>query len=126
MNLLDKPRATIGHTRFGKDRLRAGGERPRHGVSAAATTIHLSGEIDILTSQAVRERLLLILRYSTNLLIIDLSGVAFCDASGLAVLVGIQRRARAAGITLALAAPRPSTAKLLRITGLDRSLPMVA
>lgn len=43
-----------------------------------------------------------------------------------AVLVGIQHRARAQGITVALAAPRPYMSQLLRITGLDRSLPMVA
>lgn len=33
---------------------------------------------------------------------------------------------RAQGGTVALAAPRPYMSQLLRITGLDRSLPMVA
>jgi anti-sigma B factor antagonist len=93
---------------------------------SAPTTIHLSGEIDIFTSPALRRRLVEVLQSSTSLLILDLSGVSFCDASGLAVLVGIQHRARLLGITLALAAPRPFMSKLLRITGLDRSLPMTA
>ncbi|WP_285776530.1 STAS domain-containing protein [Microtetraspora sp. NBRC 13810] len=96
------------------------------GDRSASTTVHLSGEIDLLTSPALRERLLAALRSSASLLILDLSGVSFCDASGLAVLVGIQRRARPMGITLALAAPRPHMSKLLRITGLDRHLPVTA
>ncbi|MGW4797295.1 DUF5994 family protein [Nonomuraea sp. NPDC004297] len=94
--------------------------------SSKPTTVHLSGEIDIFTSAALRRQLLSTLNYSTSLLIIDLSGVTFCDAGGVGVLVGIQRRARSMGITLALTAPRPFMSRLLRITGLDRGLPMVA
>ncbi|WP_433435555.1 STAS domain-containing protein [Nonomuraea sp. CA-141351] len=92
---------------------------------SAPTTVRLSGEIDIFTSPALRSRLLSILKSSRSMLILDLSAVSFCDASGLGVMVGIQHRARLMGITLALAAPRPSMSKLLRITGLDRSLPLV-
>ncbi|SEN72420.1 STAS domain-containing protein [Nonomuraea pusilla] len=89
------------------------------------TTVHLSGEIDIFTSAALRRQLMSTLHYSTSLLILDLSQVSFCDAGGLAILVGIQHRARPMGITLALTAPRPFMTRLLHITGLDRSLPMV-
>ncbi|PZG39043.1 anti-sigma factor antagonist [Spongiactinospora gelatinilytica] len=110
--------------RTGKGGPRAGAVAA--GSCAAATTIRLTGEIDIFTSHALRERLLRVLCYSTNLLVLDLSEVSFYDASGLAVLVGIQRRARAMGITLALAAPRPYVSKLLRITGLGRSLRVLA
>ena len=90
------------------------------------TIVHLSGEIDIFTSAALRQQLMDTLHYSTSVLILDLSGVTFCDAGGLGVLAGLQRRARPMGITLALTAPRPFMSRLLRITGLDRSLPMMA
>ncbi|MBE1588316.1 STAS domain-containing protein [Nonomuraea angiospora] len=90
------------------------------------TTVRLSGDIDIFTSAALRRQLMDTLHYSTSLLILDLSGVTFCDAGGLGVLVGIQHRARSMGITVALTAPRPFMSRLLRITGLDRGLPMVA
>jgi anti-sigma B factor antagonist len=90
------------------------------------TVIRLTGEIDIFSSAALRRQLLDTLHHSTSLLIVDLSQVSFCDASGLAVLVGIQHRARPRGITLVLTAPRPFMSRLLHITGLDRSLPMVA
>lgn len=93
---------------------------------SAPTTVHLSGEIDIFTSKALRQQLLTTLRYSTGLLVLDLSQMSSCDVSGLAVLVGIQRRARAQGVTVALTAPRPYMSQLLHTTGLDRSLPMMA
>jgi anti-anti-sigma factor len=92
----------------------------------APTVIRLSGEIGVLTAHKLRERLLDSLRFSTSLLILDLSDVSLVDASGLAVIVGIQRRAKAMGITLALSAPCPYVSKLLRATGLDRRLPLMA
>jgi anti-anti-sigma factor len=57
-----------------------------------------------------------------TLLVLDLSSMWFCDAAGAAVLIGTQRRATALGITIRLAAPRSTVAKVLRITGLDRRL----
>ena len=90
------------------------------------TIARLEGELDIATTPALRERLFGVLGPGVRLLVIDLSGVSFCDVSGLAVLIGTQRRARARGITVRLAAPRPQMAKLLRITGLDRSLTICA
>ncbi|MEV4570296.1 STAS domain-containing protein [Nonomuraea sp. NPDC049419] len=90
------------------------------------TILRLYGEIDLFTSADLREQLLSALHYSTSLLVLDLSEVSFCDAAGLAVLVDVQQRARPMGITLALASPRPFMSRLLRITGLDRALPMVA
>jgi anti-anti-sigma factor len=86
----------------------------------------LEGDLDIASTPALRERLLGVLSPGVRLLVIDLSGVSFCDVAGLAVLIGTQRRARARGVTVRLAAPRPQMARLLRITGLDRSLTICA
>jgi anti-anti-sigma factor len=86
----------------------------------------LEGDLDIATTPALRERLLGVLSPGVRLLVIDLSGVSFCDVAGLAVLIGTQRRARARGITVRLAAPRPQMARLLRITGLDCSFTICA
>jgi anti-anti-sigma factor len=79
----------------------------------------LEGELDVATTPTLRERLLSVFRPGMRLLIIELSGVSFCDVSALAVLVGTQRRAGTLGVTVRLAAPRPQLTKLLRITGLD-------
>jgi anti-anti-sigma factor len=89
---------------------------------SAHTIARLRGDIDVATAPALRERLAALLRLRPGLLVLDLSEVGFCDAAGLAVLIGTQRRATLLGATLRLAAPRPQVAKVLRATGLDRSL----
>lgn len=86
----------------------------------------LSGELDITCVPALREQLLGLLRPGTGRLVIDLSGVSYADASGLAVLVGTGRRAGLLGGFLRLAAPAPAVAKVLRVTGLHRQLDVFA
>ena len=79
----------------------------------------VSGEIDIASAPVLREQLLGLLRPPASRIVIDLSGVTFCDASGLAVLVAASRRAGLLDGVLRLAAPAPLTATVLRLTGLD-------
>jgi anti-sigma B factor antagonist len=54
----------------------------------------------------------------------DLSGVPFIDSSGLGVLIGALRRAREAGGELRVVSGDDAVVKILRITGLDRVLPL--
>jgi anti-anti-sigma factor len=90
----------------------------------AHTIARLRGELDVATAPALRERLAALLRLQMPmpLLVLDLAEVWFCDAAGLAVLIGTQRRATALGTTLRVAAPRSQVARVLNATGLDRSL----
>lgn len=91
--------------------------------SAGDVTIaELAGELDIASVPALREQLVGLLRPRSSQLVIDLSKVVFCDASGLAVLVGTARRARLLGGFLRLAAVSPPVSEALQITGLCRSL----
>jgi anti-anti-sigma factor len=101
----------------------AGGtfRRPRAVPPGGRTIIRLSGALDIDAAPALRERLIDVLHRGAGLLVLDLSQVLSCDASGLAVLIGTQRRARLMGSIVRLAAPSPPVTKLLRSTGLDRS-----
>jgi anti-anti-sigma factor len=92
----------------------------------AVTIVSLEGELDIATTPALRERLLNVFRPGVRLLVIDLSGVSFCDVSPLAVLVATQRRAGRLGITVRLSAPRPQVMRLLRVTGLDQCFTICA
>jgi anti-sigma B factor antagonist len=48
-----------------------------------------------------------------------MSGVEFCDSTGMNVLLSSLRRARERGGQLELAAPRPPVRKILQVTGLD-------
>jgi anti-sigma B factor antagonist len=86
------------------------------------TIAELTGELDIASAPALREQLLSLLRPGSSRLVIDLSRVSFCDASGLAVLVNTGRRARLLGGFLRLAAVSPQVGRVLDITGLHRHL----
>jgi anti-anti-sigma factor len=94
---------------------------PGHG-RPGRTIVALHGDLDIASTPALRQHLIGTLHHSGRILILDLGEVTFCDAAGLAVLIGTQRRAAALGITVHLANPRPQVAKMLRMTGLDRKL----
>ena len=63
-------------------------------AAGGITIAGLSGELDIARTPALREQLLRLLRPGSSRLVIDLSKVSHCDASGLAVLIGTGRRAR--------------------------------
>jgi anti-sigma B factor antagonist len=88
------------------------------------TIAGLAGELDIASAPALREQLLSLLRPGSSRLVIDLSKVSICDASGLAVLVGVSRRARLLGGFLRLAAVSPQADRILHVTGLHRHLPV--
>jgi len=86
------------------------------------TIAELAGELDIASAPALREQLLSLLRPGSSQLVVDLSKVSFCDASGLAVLVSTGRRARLLGGFLRLAAASSLVDAALHITGLHRNL----
>ncbi len=101
--------------------------RPAHGRPGAdpptvRTIVRLAGALDAAAAPALRERLIGLLRPGLRLLVLDLSRVPSCDSTGLAVLIGAERRARVLGIAMRLAAPSVPVAALLHRTGLDRNL----
>jgi anti-anti-sigma factor len=89
--------------------------RGQNGYTIAA----IGGDLDIASVPALREQLREVLGPDASRMVVDLSGVTFCDASGLAVLIGIRRRAGLLGGVLRLAAPAPPVVAVLRLTGLD-------
>ena len=99
---------------------------PGLGVAARTaggiTIAELTGELDVAGAPVLRDQLLSLLRPGSSRLIVDLSGVSFCDASGLAVLVNTGRRARLLGGFLRLAAVSPEAGRVLTLTGLHRRL----
>jgi anti-anti-sigma factor len=85
---------------------------------AGYTVATISSDLDIACAPVLGEQLLGVLGPHASRIIIDLSRVTFCDASGLAALVGVDRRARLLDSVLRLAAPAPPVAAVLRLTGL--------
>ena len=53
---------------------------------------------------------------------LDLTALSFMDSSGLSVLIEAWRLATGEGGGVALAAPQPQVARILRTTGLDRRI----
>ncbi|MEU9984848.1 STAS domain-containing protein [Streptomyces sp. NPDC050856] len=85
--------------------------------------IALAGEFDLAAAPAVRTRALELLENGHPDLVADLSGVTFCDSSGLGALVGIWRCAKDADGSLTLAAVPDRLGRLLSVTGMDTFLP---
>jgi anti-sigma B factor antagonist len=80
----------------------------------------VQGEIDLYTVPRLQRELTSVLTAGGPVrLIVDLSGVDFCDSTGVNVLLAGHRQAREAGGDLELAAPRPAVRKILQVTGLE-------
>lgn len=80
----------------------------------------VAGEIDLYTAPKLHSGLMNALAASGPIrLVVDMTGVEFCDSTGMNVLLAAQRRAREAGGDLQLASPRPAIRKVLQVTGLE-------
>ena len=85
--------------------------------------VSVAGELDIATAEQAYIFISDVIDAWPGPVSVDLSGLTFCDASGLGVLARVARHARQAGRQLKLIAARPSLLKIMRITGLDRAFP---
>jgi anti-sigma B factor antagonist len=74
-----------------------------------------------LTSAVIRSK-----SSPTARLVLDLEGLRFIEAGGLRALADIARRTRRQGRTLQLAHVPDDTVRLLRLTGLDHVLEVLA
>lgn len=81
------------------------------------TIVTISGELDVSCAYPLREQLLGILGTQGSRLVADLSGVTFCDASGLFAVAAADRRARLLGGVLCVAAPSAPVTTVLQLTG---------
>lgn len=87
----------------------------------------VSGEIDLATAPRLREHLVrLVTEHAGRPVVVDLSGVTFCDSLGVGVLVGAQRRARALQGEVRLVVPGGRVADGFALVGLDAVLPQFA
>ena len=79
-----------------------------------------AGELDYHTAGRLRTALDELPLGEATALIIDLSGLTYCDSTGVSVLVTAYHRARAAATPLALAGMNPDITRVFRVIGLDR------
>lgn len=84
------------------------------------TVITVTGEIDVYSAPALREKFIGLVEQGKYLLIADLERVLFLDSTGLGVLIGGLRRVRARDGFLDLVCTQPRMLRIFRITGLTQ------
>jgi anti-anti-sigma factor len=84
--------------------------------------LDVSGELDLATADSLAARGRAALARRARVLLLDLTGLSFCDAHGLSAFIKIANHADKTGCRYGLIAPQPPLAKLLHITGLDQRL----
>jgi anti-sigma B factor antagonist len=91
------------------------------------TVVELVGDVDVYATADLRSELFSLSSEHARRVVVMLAGVKFMDSSGLGVLVGAVKRARALGGAVVLVEPREHLVKVLRMTGLTpRVLPVCA
>jgi anti-sigma B factor antagonist len=84
----------------------------------------LVGEIDLSVGDELRTRIIGLLPGNGVPLLVDMTGVRFCDSTGLNVAVDAKRHADACGCALAFFGLGERVEKLFQVTGLEQFIPI--
>lgn len=76
------------------------------------------GELDLYTSERLREKLADVLELGGRHVLVDLTGVSFMDSTALGVLVRTAQAVRSSGGQMVLVADDPRVTRVIEITGL--------
>jgi anti-sigma B factor antagonist len=85
------------------------------GVPVLAVT----GEVDVYSAPALSENLTQLLDEGSNTIVVDLTGVAFLDSTGLGALISARTATDKNGGSLPVVCNQERILKLFTITGLD-------
>src|SRR6266508_1806640 len=95
-------------------------ERP----GSEATIVALRDELDMSTAPRLHAVLGDLLGRSVNRIVVDLSGLTFCDSMGLSALAVTHNACVAAGGYLRMAGPSPFLLHILTVVGLRGRMPI--
>ncbi|GIJ52249.1 hypothetical protein Val02_91350 [Virgisporangium aliadipatigenens] len=90
------------------------------------TVVTVTGDLDLETAPELLARTDGVLAAGPGALVIDLSGLAFIDSSGLSALIRMNQRMAGSGRPFEIISPPRTVAKAFEITGLDQVLPLRA
>jgi anti-anti-sigma factor len=95
----------------------------RSGDTAVVTLV---GELDLATADRLRTRLLTVVRSdpAPSRLVLDVSGLHFVDAAGIAVLLTAQRALAAGGGKVVLRSPSRLVTRVVKVLQLQHLLPV--
>lgn len=96
----------------------------RPDTGTGPVVLSLRGQLDLDTADGLRTALDGLAADHVCELMIDLSGLEFCDSIGLSTIVLEHRRCLAEGGWLRLAAPAPFMVRLLSAVGIVESVPV--
>lgn len=96
----------------------------RAGDAAAVGVLRLNGEVDIATSETLRQHLAALSHDGYRNVVLDLSGVTFCDSTGLGAVATHARRLMQSGGRLVVSGLRPDVSAVFEIAGLSSAIPV--
>jgi anti-sigma B factor antagonist len=79
----------------------------------------VNGEVDVYSAPALKDKITDLIDAGKTTLVVDLSGVAFLDSTGLGALVEARAATTEAGGAMPLVCNQERILKLFTITGLD-------
>ncbi|GAA4958879.1 STAS domain-containing protein [Actinoplanes utahensis] len=91
-------------------------------VGERVAVLTVSGEIDRASREVLATAAADVLEQGRHRLVLDLTGLEFCDSSGLSLFVELHRRTLALAGGLRLGGARPLVATVILATSLDRLL----
>jgi anti-anti-sigma factor len=91
-------------------------------LRGGGATVAIRGELDLATADWTVRSVTDLIDRRHGLVSVDLGGLAFCDASGLAALLRIAAHAERSGRRIEFTRPSRSLVKIMRITGVDGRL----
>lgn len=82
--------------------------------------VYLTGEVDIYTSQQLKDKLYNLLDSERNDIRINCAGMNYIDSTGLGIMVGALKKAKEHGNMIYISNLKKNIKKLFAITGLDK------
>ncbi|MFF7813544.1 STAS domain-containing protein [Streptomyces roseolus] len=92
--------------------------------AATGPVMEIVGDLDYAHAPELRRELDALALRPGERLVLDLSGMTFCDSSGITAMIVARGRAEASGAGCALAAVPDFALRVLRIAGLDQIFPL--
>ncbi|MFD6994481.1 STAS domain-containing protein [Streptomyces sp. NPDC059943] len=89
-------------------------------TTSAGPVLELTGELDHISCSQVRDLLPGLVLQRGQQLVIDLTGVTFCDSSGITALIAARNHALATHAGIALAAVPHHIHRIFTMVGLDQ------
>ncbi|NEY36004.1 anti-sigma factor antagonist [Streptomyces sp. PRKS01-65] len=91
-----------------------------HHDTATGPTLYVTGELDYAQAPFLRDRVDRLVLRPDQCLTLDLSGLGYCDSSGITALLAARQHTLAAGAGIALAAVPATLRRILALVGLDQ------